>query len=126
MNVLLTCLVVVIAALGAASLAFGTIAHADVLDDIKKRGKLVVGVKADYKPWGFRDESGEIVGMEVDLAQNVADTMGVELELVAVQVEWMIGRVQVVDDELDHLALVDNEGVDLTVHRRVVVIVAQG
>ena len=50
-----------------------------------ERGKLVVGVKADYKPWGFRNESGEIVGMEVDMAKDVAETMGVELELVPVQ-----------------------------------------
>ncbi|HMB47394.1 MAG TPA: transporter substrate-binding domain-containing protein [Afifellaceae bacterium] len=57
----------------------------EVWKKVMSSGKLVVGVKADYKPWGFRDESGGIVGMEVDLAQNVADTMGVELELVAVQ-----------------------------------------
>ena len=49
------------------------------------RGKVVVGVKADYKPWGFKNSDGEIVGMEVDMAQGVADTLGVELETVAVQ-----------------------------------------
>ncbi|MEE8274618.1 MAG: transporter substrate-binding domain-containing protein, partial [Alphaproteobacteria bacterium] len=49
------------------------------------RGKLVVGVKADYKPWGFRDSSGNLVGMEIDMAQDVADALGVELELVPVQ-----------------------------------------
>lgn len=52
---------------------------------VLERGKIVVGVKADYKPWGFRDPSGKIVGMEVDMAQDVADALGVELELVAVQ-----------------------------------------
>lgn len=52
---------------------------------VMERGKLVVGVKADYKPWGFRDENGNIVGMEVDMAADVARAMGVELELVAVQ-----------------------------------------
>ena len=26
-----------------------------------KRGKLVVGAKADYKPWGFKDSSGKII-----------------------------------------------------------------
>ena len=46
-------------------------ARADVLDDVKKRGTLVVGVKADYKPFGFRDPSGSIVGLEPDLAANV-------------------------------------------------------
>lgn len=57
----------------------------DVWKRVMERGKLVVGVKADYKPWGFRSENGDIVGMEVDMAQDVADAMGVELETVAVQ-----------------------------------------
>ncbi len=57
----------------------------DVWKKVMERGKVIVGVKADYKPWGFRSESGDIVGMEVDMAQAVADAMGVELELVAVQ-----------------------------------------
>ncbi|MGI9482671.1 MAG: transporter substrate-binding domain-containing protein [Hyphomicrobiales bacterium] len=52
---------------------------------VMERGKVIVGVKADYKPWGFRNESGAIVGMEVDMAQDVADALGVELETVAVQ-----------------------------------------
>jgi len=50
-----------------------------------KRGKMVVGVKADYKPWGYRDTSGAIVGMEADMAKMAGDAMGVEVELVAVQ-----------------------------------------
>ena len=38
-----------------------------------------------YALWGFRDENGKIIGMEVDMAQQVADTMGVKLEFVAVE-----------------------------------------
>jgi len=57
----------------------------DVWNKVMKRGKIVVGVKADYKPWGFRNTDGEIVGMEIDVAQAAADAMGVELETVAVQ-----------------------------------------
>lgn len=57
----------------------------DTWNKVMERGKVVVGVKADYKPWGYRDEGGDIVGMEVDMAQDVADAIGVELELVAVQ-----------------------------------------
>lgn len=77
---------------GAASiLMFGSVSVSaaqctnEVWNKVMSRGKLVVGVKADYKPWGYRDESGSIVGMEVDMAQLVADAMGVELETVAVQ-----------------------------------------
>ena len=62
----------------------GQAVQADVVDDIKKRGKLIVGVKADYKPYGFRDTSGKIVGTEPELAKEVADHFGVKLELVPV------------------------------------------
>jgi polar amino acid transport system substrate-binding protein len=57
----------------------------DTWKKVMERGKLVVGVKADYKPWGYRDSDGNIVGMEIDIAQMAADAMGVELETVAVQ-----------------------------------------
>ncbi len=82
---------VLLAAATAAILLFASIgtSHAqctnDVWNKVMNRGKLIVGVKADYKPWGYRDESGSIVGMEVDMAQLVADAMGVQLETVAVQ-----------------------------------------
>jgi polar amino acid transport system substrate-binding protein len=56
-------------------------AAAQTLDKIKQRGVLVVGTKADYKPFGFRDPSGAIVGFEPDLAKEVADKLGVKLEL---------------------------------------------
>src|SRR5881628_1570513 len=58
-----SCLIAMIAALVSAPL----LAQSS-LDDIKKRGTLIVGVKADYKPYGFRDPSGAIVGIEPDLA----------------------------------------------------------
>ena len=57
----------------------------DTWKKVMERGKMVVGVKADYKPWGFRDSDGNIVGMEADMAQIAADAMGVKLEMVAVQ-----------------------------------------
>ncbi|NRB19783.1 MAG: transporter substrate-binding domain-containing protein [Rhodobacteraceae bacterium] len=59
-------------------------AQADVIDDIKARGTLRVAVKADYKPYGYRDTSGAIIGIEPDLAQDVADKLGVSIEFVPV------------------------------------------
>src|ERR1700726_5256165 len=56
-------------------------AAGQTLDKIKQRGVLVVGSKADYKPFGFRDPAGNIVGFEPDLAKDVADRLGVKLEL---------------------------------------------
>lgn len=59
-------------------------AQADVLDRIEDRGEIVVGVKADYRPYGYLNPDGDIVGIEPDLAQDVADTLGVDLKLVPV------------------------------------------
>jgi polar amino acid transport system substrate-binding protein len=62
----------------------GQIAQADVIDDIKERGVLKVAVKADYKPYGFRDPSGTIIGIEPELAKDVADKLGVDVEYIPV------------------------------------------
>ncbi len=66
-----------------ASIGMGT-ASADILDTIKERGKLIVGVKADYVPYGFLDTSGAIIGIEPELAKDVADKLGVDIEYVPV------------------------------------------
>lgn len=69
----------------AASVALVALAaRADAVDDIKARGTLIVGSKADYRPYGFRDSSGKIVGIEPDLAERLAKKLGVKLQLVPV------------------------------------------
>ncbi|MCB5410365.1 transporter substrate-binding domain-containing protein [Pseudogemmobacter faecipullorum] len=79
-----------ILAILAASVALSPLAAAAeacsnaALKRVQAAGKLVVGVKADYKPWGFRDTNGDIIGLEPDMAKAVADTLGVKLELVPV------------------------------------------
>lgn len=59
-------------------------ARADDLATIKQRGTLIVGVKADYPPFGFRAPTGQIVGIEPALAADVAKSLGVKLQLVPV------------------------------------------
>lgn len=49
-------------------------------DYIKNNGKLIVGLDATFAPMGFRDESGEIVGFDIDLANAVAKELGVAVE----------------------------------------------
>jgi polar amino acid transport system substrate-binding protein len=58
--------------------------NADELATIKQRGTLIVGVKADYPPFGFSSRSGDITGIEPDLAADVAKHLGVKLVLVPV------------------------------------------
>ena len=66
------------------TLAGQALAQVDTLASIKQKGKIVVGVKADYKPFGYTDPSGKIVGLEIDLANDIAKRLGVAIELVPV------------------------------------------
>lgn len=54
------------------------------LSDIKSKGKLVVGTSADYPPYEFHTMANgkdEIVGVDIDVAKEVAKDLGVELEV---------------------------------------------
>lgn len=61
-----TWLVAVTLGLAAVPVAAGT------LEDIRARGHLIVGVKADYAPLGFLDPQGRNAGVEVELARFIA------------------------------------------------------
>lgn len=68
---------------------------ADTLDDIMRRGKLVVGVKMDVPLWGQLDvTTGKLVGLEPDLATDLARRLGVELELVGLLTADRIAAVE--------------------------------
>ncbi len=43
----------------------------DTLAEIKKRGTINIFVEAQYRPYEFRDQSGEIVGLDIDLARKM-------------------------------------------------------
>ena len=45
-----------------------------------------VGFDAEFPPYGYRDESGEYVGFDLDLAEEVCDRQG--WELVKQPIDW--------------------------------------
>ncbi len=50
------------------------------LEYIKEKGKIVIGLDDGFPPMGFRDEKGNIVGFDIDLARKVSEKLGVEVE----------------------------------------------
>jgi len=77
-------------------------ACADVLSDIKARGTLVCGTLGTSEPFSFQDSATrQVVGYEVDLCKEIADHLGVKLEVKMIAVAARIpelagGRVDVV------------------------------
>ncbi|MBM7557284.1 basic amino acid ABC transporter substrate-binding protein [Halanaerobacter jeridensis] len=51
-------------------------------DKVQDEGKLTIGMSADYKPFEYTDENGEIVGFDADIAQAIGEKLGVEVEFV--------------------------------------------
>ncbi len=61
------------------------LAQPDTLARIRERGVLVVGVKRDVPLWGqLNPRTGRPEGLEPDLAADLADRLGVRLEMVGV------------------------------------------
>lgn len=53
------------------------------IEEIKSKGKLVLGTASGYPPFEFVsvENKGAVVGIDVELAQAIADELGVDLEV---------------------------------------------
>jgi polar amino acid transport system substrate-binding protein len=67
------------------ALTGNVLAQSDALNKIKTSGVIKVGINPDYRPFGERDSTGKIIGIEPDLAQDIAKRLGVNVEIVPVQ-----------------------------------------
>lgn len=61
----------------------------DLLAQVKEEGTLVVGTEGTYPPFTFHDESGELIGFDVEIAREVAERLGVEAEFLETQWDAM-------------------------------------
>ncbi|MBQ6949091.1 MAG: transporter substrate-binding domain-containing protein, partial [Firmicutes bacterium] len=62
------------------------------LDDIKAKGQLILGLDDSFPPMGFKDENGNIVGFDIDVAKAVCEILGVELVLKPIDWKSKIGN----------------------------------
>ncbi len=63
-------------------------AQARTLDEIKKDGKIKIGIFSDKNPFGYVDENGEVQGYDVEFAKRIAkDLLGSEDAVEFVYVE---------------------------------------
>lgn len=69
---------------GSTDTASDTSSDGDLLSSIKSSGKLVVGTASGYPPYEFVDvtsSSQDVIGIDIELAQAIADELGVKLEV---------------------------------------------
>ncbi|MDB5530984.1 MAG: amino acid transporter substrate-bindinhypothetical proteinotein [Devosia sp.] len=72
----------ILTTLAALALVAGTVlpATAGMIDDIKSRGVVRIGVSLGGEPIGFRDAQNNPVGYDVDVATMLAEKLGVPVE----------------------------------------------
>lgn len=88
-------------------LGMGGIACAAQMPEIERRGYLIVAVKDNLRPLGFKDASGNLQGLEIDLARRLAvDLLG---KADAVKLKPVVNR--------DRLSVVLNQKVDFAIAR---------
>ncbi|MBG9983431.1 transporter substrate-binding domain-containing protein [Aerococcaceae bacterium DSM 111022] len=67
------------------------------LEDIKEDGKIIMATSADFPPFEWtimEDGEPQIVGIDAELAQKIADKIGVELEIQDTSFESLVTQVQ--------------------------------
>lgn len=83
----------------AASSASQSKGYATSLADIKSKGKLVIGLDDTFAPMGFRDESGKLVGFDIDLATAVCEKLGVKAEFQPI--DWDAKEMELSSGKID-------------------------
>ena len=68
----------------------GGVVAGNLLDEIKDRGTLKVGMVLQFEPQMYIDDSGNPAGYDVDLMNMLAEDLGVELEINNLEFDAMI------------------------------------
>lgn len=63
------------------------------LDDIQEQGTIIVAVYADYPPFSSLNDKNEALGIDIDIAKQIAKNLNVELKLL-----WMTAGESTDDD----------------------------
>ena len=61
-------------------------ASGDLLEQIQSKGEIVVAMEGTWAPWTYHDEDDNLVGYDVEVAQQIAEKLGVKATFV--EGEW--------------------------------------
>ena len=54
----------------------------DRLARIQEAGEIVIAMEGTWSPWTYHDDSGELVGFDVEVGQKIAEKLGVKATFV--------------------------------------------
>ncbi len=78
--------VMMVASLAGCGSAGGDAAKDGSLKKVMDAGELILGLDVEFPPMGYYDDNGEIVGFDIDVAQEVCNRIGIKL--VKKPIDW--------------------------------------
>ena len=87
-------------------------ATADRLEDIQAKGEMVIALEGNWAPWSFHDDTGALVGYDVEVGKAIAEKLGVKATFVEGEWDGLLAGV-----EAGRYDMVIN-GVDITDSRK--------
>ena len=81
-------------ALAGASFVAANAHAADLLDQVRQRGTLRIGLEGTFPPFNSKAPNGQLVGFDVDIAKAVAAKLGVKPEFVTTEWSGIIAGLQ--------------------------------
>ena len=66
----------------------------DLLSRIKEKGEIVVAMEGTWAPWTYHDESDQLVGYDVEVAQHIAEKLGVKATFVEGEFDGLLAGVE--------------------------------
>lgn len=73
--------------------------NTDPFAKLQDRGYVVMGLDDTFAPMGFKDASGEIVGFDVDLANEVFEWIGLEVRFQPI--DWTMKEAELTSGNID-------------------------
>jgi polar amino acid transport system substrate-binding protein len=77
------CIIIIVALMTSCASFYGVGKQGPLLSGILQRGELIVGTAGGMPPLNMTTKNGDIIGFEVDLANIIADSLGVKLRIEA-------------------------------------------
>ena len=91
---------------------FSGCGNVQTIDSMNYKKVYVIGLDAEYAPMGFKDENGEIVGFDVDLANEAARRLDIEFEFRPI--DWNMKLEELNSERIDIIW----NGLDITPERQ--------
>jgi polar amino acid transport system substrate-binding protein len=87
-------LIIVVLA-GTGWLVFQQLQQQNGLAEIQRRGRLRIGLDASFPPFEVLDETGQVVGLDADIARMIAADLGVEAQFVNIGFDGLYDALKV-------------------------------